>query len=190
MTVNSKSASLHCICNCISGALLRIIRIFSLGLCAVIGIGMLTACDESLTESPIPLHKVTYNCNITTINAAMGQANVPNLDTQPGYVLINGYRNVSEIIGVAGLLLYHSAFEDVFYAYDLACPYCWQQQQKPVQIGMKDDFTAQCAGCQSEFGAVQYGSPAPTAGPANKENLILRQYKAHLAGYNTLVVSN
>lgn len=190
MTVKSNPASLHCICNCISGALVQALHIPVLGLCMVLSMVALTACDESQMESPVPLHRVTYNCNITTINAAMGQANVPNLDTQPGYVLINDYRNVSEIIGVAGLLLYHSAFEDVFYAYDLACPYCWQQQQKPVQIGMKDDFTAQCADCQSEFGAVQYGSPAPTAGPANKENLILRQYKAHLAGYNTLVVSN
>lgn len=148
------------------------------------------ACDEALTESPVPARKVTYNCNITTINAAMGQADVPNLDSQPGFVLINEYRNVSEIIGVAGLLLYHSAFEEAFYAYDLACPYCWQKESKPVQIGMKDMFTAQCNVCQSEFGAVQYGSPAPSAGPANKENLVLRQYKARLVNYNTLVVTN
>lgn len=153
-------------------------------------IALFASCDEAITESPIPARKVTFNCNISTINAAMGQQDVPNLDCQPGYVLINEYRNVSEIIGVAGLLLYHSAFDDVFYAYDLACPYCWQHTSKAVQISMKDMFTAQCKDCQSEFGAVQYGSPAPTVGPANEENLILRQYKAHMTGYSTLVVTN
>lgn len=151
---------------------------------------MLSGCEEGVTQSPVPANKVTYSCNITTINAAMGQEDVPNLDSQPGYVLINQYLNVSDIIGVAGLLLYHSAFEEAYYAFDLACPYCWQSSKKPVQIGMKDMFTAQCPDCESEFGAVQYGSPAPTAGPANKENLILRQYRAHLSGYNTLVVTN
>lgn len=151
---------------------------------------MLSGCEEGVTQSPVPANKVTYSCNITTINAAMGQEDVPNLDSQPGYVLINQYLNVSDIIGVAGLLLYHSAFEEAYYAFDLACPYCWQTAKKPVQIGMKDMFTAQCPDCESEFGAVQYGSPAPTAGPANKENLILRQYRAHLSGYNTLVVTN
>lgn len=151
---------------------------------------LFASCEEGIVESPVPARKVTYSCNITTINAAMGQEDVPNLDTQPGYVLINQYRNVAEIIGVAGLLLYHSAFEDVFYAYDLACPYCWQHEKRPVQIGMKDAFTAQCEACGSEFGAVQYGSPAPSQGPANKENLMLRPYRAHLSGYNTLVVTN
>lgn len=153
-------------------------------------LSIFVSCEDAIIDSPIPARKVTYSCNITTINAAMGQTDVPNLDSQPGYVLIKEYLNVSEIIGVAGLLIYHSAFEDVFYAFDLACPYCWQSEGKPVQIGMKDMFTAQCKVCESEFGAVQYGSPAPSAGPANKENLMLRQYKARLVNYNTLVVTN
>ncbi len=173
--MNAVRPGLHCICKSMTGVF-----------CILLAVG----CSEDLTESPIPARKVSYSCNITTINAAMGQADVPNLDAQPGYVLINDYRNMSEIIGVAGLLLYHSAFEDAFYAYDLACPYCWKHQQKAVQLGMKDAFTAQCTKCESEFGAVQYGSPAPTAGPANEENLMLRPYQARLSGYNTLVVTN
>lgn len=158
--------------------------------CMALVSGTFASCDDAITESPIPSRKVSYSCNITTINAAMGQTDVPNLDSQPGYVLIDQWRNLDEIIGVAGLLIYHSAFEDVFYAYDLACPYCWQHSSKAVMIGMKDMFTACCPDCLSEFGAVQYGSPAPSAGPANKENLMLRQYKAQMTGYNTLVVVN
>ena len=113
---------------------------------------------------------------------------LPNLDSQPGVVLVNRYQNVSDNIGVCGLLLYHAATEDVFYAYDLACPYCYRRGTVSA-IGMKDPFVARCAGCESEFGAVQYGSPAPTAGPANAENYHLRQYRARLTTYTTLVVT-
>lgn len=151
---------------------------------------LFASCSETIVESPIPSRRVSYSCNISTINAAMGQTDVPNLDSQPGYVLINQYLNVNEIIGVAGLLIYHSSFDDAFYAYDLACPYCWHNGGSVVQIGMKDMFTAQCPTCESEFGAVQFGSPAPSAGPANKENKMLRQYKARMTGYSTLVVTN
>lgn len=151
--------------------------------------GMLGACDEQASfESPVPAMNVKYTCNINTINAALEQTDLPNLDCQPGVVMINQYLNVADVIGVCGLLLYHAATEDAFYAYDLACPYCYAHGTKHP-IGMKDPFTAQCKDCQSEFGAVQYGSPAPTAGPANKENLHLRQYRARMASYSTLVVS-
>ena len=108
--------------------------------------------------------------------------------SQPGVVLVNRYQNVSDNIGVCGLLLYHAATEDAFYAYDLACPYCYHRGTA-TPIGMKDPFIARCPGCESEFGAIQYGSPAPTAGPANAENFHLRQYRARLTGYSTLVVS-
>lgn len=147
------------------------------------------ACDENAAfESPVPAYNVQYSCNIYTINAALGQEDLPNLDSQPGMVMVNQYRHLSEVIGVCGLLLYHAATDDVFYAYDLACPYCFGHGSHHA-ITMKDPFTAQCPECKSEFGAVQYGSPAPTAGPANKENVHLRQYRARLASYSTLVVS-
>ncbi len=153
------------------------------------GLLLLSACvGVEAVESPVPAYNVNYSCNISTINAAMEQTDLPNLDSQPGVVLINRYQNVSDNIGVCGLLLYHAATEDVFYAYDLACPYCYHKNT-PTAIGMKDPFIAQCPVCESEFGAIQYGSPAPTAGPANAENYHLRQYKARLANYSTLVVT-
>lgn len=147
-----------------------------------------SSCQDVIVESPVPAYNVNYNCNINTINAALHQTDLPNLDSQPGVVLINQYLHLTENIGVCGLLLYHAATEDRFYAYDLACPYCYQKH-KPEALVMKDPFTAQCPVCHSEFGAIQYGSAAPTAGPANEDNLFLRQYQARLAGYNTLVVT-
>lgn len=153
-------------------------------------VSLLTAsCAEAVTfESPVPAYNVRYSCNISTINAAMKQEHLPNLDCQPGVVMINQYQHQVDVIGVCGLLLYHAATENAFYAYDLACPYCYQHNSHHA-ITMSDPFVAVCPECKSEFGAVQYGSPAPTAGPANKENVHLRQYKARLASYNTLVVS-
>lgn len=147
-----------------------------------------SSCEDAIVESPVPVYNVRFSCNISTINASLGQSDLPNLDSQPGVVLINQYLNASDVIGVCGLLLYHSAMEDSYYAYDLACPYCYQHNN-PVALGLKDIFTAQCSKCQSEFGAIQYGSPAPTAGPANEENLHLRQYKARLTSYSVLTVS-
>ena len=161
-----------------SNRLLPLVALFTLSAC--VGV-------ESV-ESPVPAYNVHYSCNISTINAAMGQNDLPNLDSSPGVVLINQYQNLSDNIGVCGLLLYHAATEDVFYAYDLACPYCYRKN-KLSAIGMKDPFVAQCPTCESEFGAIQYGSPAPTAGPANAENFHLRQYRARLTSYTTLVVT-
>lgn len=150
----------------------------------------LASCTDAETfESPVPAFRINYTCNISTINAAMLQTDVPHLDSQPGYVLINKRNNLSDIIGMGGLLLFHSAFEDSYYAFDLACPYCYQHGRKAEEIGMNDAMTAVCSVCKSEFGGIQYGSPAPTAGPANQENLPLRRYRAKMINYNTLLVT-
>ncbi len=154
-----------------------------------LSVSLFAACTSvDAVESPVPAYNVSYSCNISTINAALEQNDLPNLDSQPGVVLINKYQNVSDNIGVCGLLLYHAATDDEFYAYDLACPYCYRRGTLSA-IGMKDPFIARCPSCESEFGAIQYGSPAPTAGPANTENFHLRQYRARLTTYTTLVVT-
>ncbi len=162
---------------------------FSRSLVLLAGLSLL-ACDDAQTfDSPVPSLNVNYSCNISTINAAMQQTDVPHLDCQPGYVLINSYLSISEVIGVGGLLLFHSAFEDTYYAFDLACPYCYKHGKQVRAIEMNDTFSAFCTVCESEFRGVQYGSPAATTGPANQENLPLRSYKARKANYTTLVVS-
>lgn len=152
-------------------------------------LGLQTACDDAIVESPVPAFNVRYSCNITTINAALQHTDLPHLDCQPGVALVDQYLQQSSNIGVCGLLLYHAATDNVFYAYDLACPYCYTQGKRNA-VGMKDAFVAQCPECLSEFGAIQYGSPAATAGPANENNTHLRQYLARLSGYDQLTVTS
>ena len=92
----------------------------TVALTSLMSLFLLSACvGVEAVESPVPAYNVHYSCNISTINAALGQNDLPNLDSSPGVVLINQYQNVSDNIGVCGLLLYHAATEDVFYAYDL-----------------------------------------------------------------------
>lgn len=148
-----------------------------------------SCADDDLSESPVPAMQVNYSCNITTINAALQQTDVPHLDCQPGYVLINGHQNASDVIGMGGLLIFHSAFEDTYYAFDLACPYCYDHTHKVQRIEMNDIFAAVCPQCESEFRGVQYGSPAASVGPANAENLPLRTYRAKRLNYNTVLVT-
>ena len=151
---------------------------------------MLTGCDEAMTESPVPAVYISYSCNVTTINAAMQQTHQTQLDCPGGYVTVSDVQTLSatDAIGTGGLLLVH-AFEggSTFYAFDLACPQCYQAggsaSQRLSRIQMADDgMTARCSRCESEFGAIFWGSPAPTAGPANAGNYVLRQYKARLLG--------
>lgn len=164
--------------------------LFVLFLVSSVALISLGSCvDDNLAESPIPALRVNYSCNVSTINAALQQTDVPHLDCQPGYVLINAHLNVSEVIGYGGLLIFHSAFENTYYAFDLACPYCYQQSHKVQSIEMNDTFSAICPVCESEFRGVQYGSPAASVGPANAENLPLRAYRAKMINGNTLLVT-
>ena len=161
--------------------------------------GGAAACADDVFESPVPMGRyIRYTCNIETVNAVAGQtAGQPQLNSPGGYVRIYDKRlfTASDEPGVAGFLLLQSSIDlGRFYAFDLACPYCYRQGYTSAaarRIEMKTDgMTACCSACASEFGAVLWGSPAPTAGPANAESYILRQYHATLLadGY-TLVVS-
>lgn len=142
------------------------------------------SCKDETTESVVPLYNVQYKCNTTLINSVLRQTNQIQLDCQGGYVRVYDPKTISagDVIGVGGLLILHN-FEDRFYAFDLACPNCYSEGhtgQKVKRIDIKEDsFTAYCPTCRSEYGAVFWGSPAATAGPANTENLILRSYRVH-----------
>lgn len=149
------------------------------------------ACNDSFTESPVPMPAyVSYSCNVETVNAIMQQVNQAQLNTPGGYVRIYDRRtiSVSDYIGIGGLLLLQN-YELQYYAFDLACPYCYKSYGQSIQrIEMQDALTAACPNCGSQFGAVIYGSPAPTAGPANTENYTLRQYRANLMGDGTTLL--
>jgi hypothetical protein len=155
--------------------------------------GMATACTDGLTESPVPMpSRVSYSCDVELINAVCSQTKQANLNTPGGYVRVyqKGTYTASDYIGWGGLLLLQS-YEGAYYAFDLACPYCYKNPTgHVVRLTVADGFTATCPTCASAFGAVFYGSPAPTAGPANEQGYILRQYKASLlADGHTLIVS-
>lgn len=149
-------------------------------LCAVVA---LTSCKGDVTDSVIPEYNVHYSCNATLVNAYLQQTEQVGLDCQGGYVRVYDKRNLaaSDVIGLGGLLILQN-YEGAFHAFDLACPYCFSEGKtgaKVSRITINDDgFTAACSTCASEFGAVFWGSPAPTAGPANSEKLILRRYRA------------
>lgn len=163
------------------------------GFLTVIFFLTITACNDSFMESPVPMPAhVSYSCNVETVNAIMQQLGQAQLSTPGGYVRIYDRRtiSVSDYIGIGGLLLLQN-YEQQYYAFDLACPYCYKSYGQSIhRIEMADALTASCPNCGSQFGAVIYGSPAPTAGPANTQNYTMRQYRATLMGDGmTLFVS-
>lgn len=143
------------------------------------------SCKEDTFDSVVPEYDVKYSCNMTLVNAYLQQTEQTHLDCLGGYVRVFDKKTLSagDIVGVGGLLILQN-HEGAFYAYDLACPHCFAQGKtggKVSRIEMKEDgFAAVCKSCDSEFGAIFWGSPAPTAGPANADKQILRQYKARL----------
>lgn len=148
--------------------------------------GLCVSCADDVMESPVPvLARVSYVCNVETINAIAKQTKQAALNSPGGYVRIYDRTIItaSDYAGVAGLFLLQS-YEGVYYAYDLACPQCYADGYtagRVQRIDMKEDgMTAYCPTCESEFGAVFWGSPVPTKGKANGENHILRQYTARL----------
>ena len=158
---------------------------------------LLASCSDSIGDSPVPAGEVRYSCTLATINLIMEQGDPQTpLESMGGYVRCYDRQKMAgnEAWGTGGLLLVHG-YEDVaYYAYDLACPYCWvangASAAKIQQLVIADDCqTARCATCESRFGAIFWGSPAPTAGPANESNYPLRQYRASLVG-DKLVVRN
>lgn len=156
---------------------------------------LLFSCKDETFDSVVPEYNVRYSCNSTLVNAYLQQTKQAGLDCQGGYVRVYDRKTLSasDVVGAGGLLILQN-YEGSFYAFDLACPYCFSEGHTGSgirRIDMKDDgFTAFCPSCASEFNAVFWGSPAPTAGPANADKLILRQYKAQrLADGVTVVVS-
>ena len=156
---------------------------------------LLTACKDDTFDSVVPEYNVRYSCNSSLVNAYLQQTKQVGLDCQGGYVRVYDRKSLSagDVVGAGGLLILQS-FDGAFYAYDLACPYCFSKGKtggNVRRIDMKDDgFTAVCHDCASEYNAVFWGAPVPTAGPANEEKLILRQYRAQrLADGVTVMVS-
>lgn len=155
-----------------------------------------TSCDDAIIESPVPAGRVHYSCNIGIINDVMGRdKGQADLDCPGGYVRIYDKQKLmaTDEVGTGGLLLLHNFENTGFYAFDLTCPYCYKVGGSPAEkmhrLTISQEFfnKAQCNVCGSEFGSVFYGSPAPSAGPANEHNYILRKYNAYAVGENLVV---
>ncbi|MBP5344955.1 MAG: hypothetical protein J6Y99_01950 [Bacteroidales bacterium] len=154
-------------------------------------------CHETLHVSPVPSNPVRYTCDPTVVNLAMQQGPPQTgLDSPGGYVRCwdRSYLGPNEAWGTGGLLILQSFTPNTFYAFDLACPNCYAATTNSAsrlhQLMMADDgVTARCTNCNSEFGAIFWGSPAPTKGPANQNNYPLRTYRATQVG-NKVTVSN
>jgi len=168
---------------------LRIAAIF----CELCALCFASCVGNEVSDSVVPEYNVSYSCNSTLINAVLQQTKQTSLDCMGGYVRVYDSKTLSasDVVGVGGLLILQN-FEGQFYAFDLACPYCYKNNKgssKVKRITIKDDaLTAHCTACESEFGAVVWGSPAATKGLANEENLILRQYRAQRLGDGVTVV--
>ncbi len=158
----------------------------------------LWACTDSVYESPIPaVGYLNYSCNIETINAIVGQVEgQAQLNSPGGFVRIYDKRvlTAADALARGGLLILQNYEGNDFFAFDLACPNCYAggytgSKVQRLEMG-ESQMSTVCPTCESEFGAIFWGSPAPTKGPANENNYILRQYKAYLLsdGY-TLVVT-
>ncbi len=152
----------------------------------------LTSCTDDFVTSPVPEPAVvSFSCDIEMVNAQQQQVQQPQLNSPGGYVRVYDRKTLTQQdrVGNAGLLLVQSLEGGQFYAFDLTCPYCYKTSHHISRIVIYDALHAHCPTCASKFGAIFYGSPAPTEGPANAAKALLRQYRAILLGDGkTLVV--
>ena len=79
---------------------------------------------NSIAIEPIPA-KVSFKCNVHTINKTEGQTKCEPLDDEyGGYCLILKSKHQKEQVGHMGLLLLRDSFTGNYWAYDLMCPTC------------------------------------------------------------------
>lgn len=171
--MQSKNSSTLNLTYCMSGLLL---------------LSAVSACNDDVLESQVPEPQmVRYSHNIYTI---VTEGAVSNLEAPGSYVRIYERQQMtaSNYLGVGGLLILHT-LEDLWYAYDLACPYCYKKWRKIELVDMDNALEARCKACESVYGVVTYGNPSATKGPANEDNCILRQYRARLTGSYNIVVT-
>lgn len=167
-----------------------------LALSLTLTLTLFSACDDVAHESPVPAGSVHYTCDVQLVNLAMEQAtDQVTLESPGGYVRLYDRNKMlaTDSWGTGGLLLVHGIIStSSYYAYDLACPWCYQNNGRGSIHQLSVDpvsHSAYCSDCESEFGAVFWGSPSATKGPANEEGLPLRQYHATPSG-DKLIVTN
>ena len=130
--------------------------------------------------------KVSFKCNIHTINKVEGQLKDPLDDEHGGYCIIDKSKHKSEQVGHMGLILLKDSFTGNIWAYDLLCPSCYAKEGIKRAIRMQTIIVARCETCNSEWQNIHMGSAEQT----NQEaKYWLTTYKTELKG-DILYVSN
>lgn len=140
---------------------------------------------NSIAIEPIPA-KVSFKCNVHTINKTEGQTKCEPLDDEyGGYCLILKSKHQKEQVGHMGLVLLRDPHSGNIWTYDLLCPNCAAKGAKR-SIYMLTKIVARCDSCNSEWQNVHMGS----AGQTNQEGKFwLICYDTELKG-DSLYVSN
>ena len=140
---------------------------------------------NSIAIEPIPA-KVSFKCNVHTINKTEGQTKCEPLDDEyGGYCLILKSKHTKAQVGHMGLLLLRDSFTGNFWAYDLMCPTCYSKGYKRA-IYMETKLVARCDACKSEWQNIHMGS----SGQTNQQGRFsLITYQTELEG-DVLYISN
>lgn len=116
-----------------------------------------------------------------------------NIDTDPDYIslqavasslLITQHPQGESSIGYDdnGVIVYHSEYRSVFYAFDATCPNCM-----PSSVALEvDGSVAVCPVCESKF--MLPGEGVPTTGSESKYSL--KEYNSRFYSDGTLYVYN
>jgi len=130
--------------------------------------------------------KVSFKCNIHTINKVENQFKDSLDDEYGGYCIIDKSKHKSEQVGHMGLILLKDSFTGNIWAYDLLCPTCYSKEGIKRAIRMQTIIVARCEACNSEWQNIHMGS----AGQTNQEGKYwLTTYRTDLKG-DILYVSN
>lgn len=118
-------------------------------------IGLMSSCNTEYFNS-IPDARVNFK--------------VYPYDIDPTLLPVNGYksftiaRTAGERVGYGGLLVFHGSESgnDLFYAYDLSCPY---EAKVDVRVVVENTLFARCPVCKSKY-EIFSGIGNPVEGPA------------------------
>ena len=135
----------------------------------LVGLALLTACEDINRRSSVPPSPVNYTVRITS--------------EHPHFVIANGFQTMTvtkktymdENIGYAGLLIW-VGMDEAYHAADLCCPYC-VQRNRPLEV---DGIFAVCKMCGEHYD-ISYGIGNPTKGITNEP------LKLYYASYRNMV---
>ena len=128
---------------------------------------------EKVQETTIPLTRVYLEIDLAYRDKDLFALLCQKAITQP--------RTASESTGFGGVLVVHG-FDDIYYAYDLACPL---EANRSVRLTPLDDGTAMCNSCGTVFDTA-YGTGTPLSGASQYP---LRKYLVSGSG-SVLYVTN